>query len=67
MNPIAALLASRLPAGQVVDGFRTETWAVCDRVPPAVVFPAGAEEVAAVRSMARDGGWRVGPGGKGGP
>lgn len=65
MNPIAALLASRLPEGQVVDGFRTEIWAVCDRVPHAVIFPEGEEEVAVVLSMASEEGWRCVPVGKG--
>lgn len=65
MNPVAALLASQLPEGQVVDGFRAEAWAVCDRVPRAVVFPEGEYEVAQVLSMASAEGWRCVPSGKG--
>ncbi len=65
MNPIAALLASQLPEGQVVDGFRAEAWAVCDRVPHAVVFPESQNEVAQVLSMASAQGWRCVPSGKG--
>ena len=65
MNPIAALLASQLPEGEVVEGFRAEAWAVSDRVPQAVVFPEGEYEVAQVLSMASAEGWKCVPSGKG--
>ena len=65
MNPIAALLASQLPEGQVVEGFHAEAWAVCDRVPRAVVFPESEHEVAQVLTMASAEGWRCVPSGKG--
>ena len=65
MNPIAALLSSQLPEGQVVDGFRAEDWAVCERVPHAVVFPEDEYEVAKVLSMASAEGWQCVPSGKG--
>ena len=65
MNPIAALLASQLPEGRVVDGFRAEAWAVCDRIPHAVVFPESEHEVAQVLGMASAQGWRCVPSGKG--
>ena len=65
MNPIAALLDSQLPEGQVLDGFRAEAWAVCDCVPHAVVFPESEHEVAQVLTMASEEGWRCIPTGKG--
>ncbi len=65
MNPIAALLSSQLPEGQVVEGFRAEEWAVCDRVPQAVVFPEDEYQVAKVLSMASAEGWQCVPSGKG--
>ena len=65
MNPIAALLASQLPEGQVVEGFHAEAWAVCDRVPRAVVFPKSEYEVAQILTMASAEGWRCVPSGKG--
>ena len=65
VNPVAALLASQLPEGQVVDGFRAEAWAVCDRVPHAVAFPESEDEVAQVMTMATAEGWRCVPSGKG--
>jgi len=65
VNPIAALLSSQLPEGQVVEGFRADAWAVCDRVPHAVVFPEDEYEVAKVLSMASAEGWQCVPAGKG--
>ena len=65
MNPIAALLASQLPEGQVVEGFRAEAWAVYDRVPRAVVFPESEYEVAQILTMAGAEGWQCVPSGKG--
>ncbi len=65
MNPIAALLASQLPEGQVVEGFRAEAWAVGDRVPRAVVFPESEYEVAQILTMASAEGWQCVPSGKG--
>ena len=65
MNPIAALLSSQLPEGQVVEGFRAEAWAVGDRVPHAVVFPEDEYEVAKILAMASTEGWQCVPSGKG--
>jgi len=65
VNPIAALLASQLPEGQVVEGFRAEAWAVYDRVPRAVVFPESEYEVAQILTMASAEGWQCVPSGKG--
>jgi len=65
VNPIAALLASQLPEGQVVEGFRAEAWAVGDRVPRAVVFPESEYEVAQILTMASAEGWQCVPSGKG--
>ncbi|GMR13585.1 MAG: FAD-binding oxidoreductase [Gemmatimonadota bacterium] len=65
MNALAAVLSERLPEGQVVEGFRAEQWAVCDRVPQAVVFPESEAEVAEVLRLASQEGWTVVPAGKG--
>ncbi len=65
MNALAAALSRRLPEGQVVEGFRAEQWAVCDRVPQAVVFPESESEVAEVMRLATQEGWTVVPAGKG--
>ena len=65
MNPLASALSARLPEGQVIEGFRAEQWAVCDRVPQAVVFPESESEVAEVMRLATQEGWSVVPAGKG--
>ncbi len=66
MNPLAGLLTDRLSEPQVVDGFEAERWAVCGRVPQAVVFPESTEQVAEILSLSSDEGWRCIPGGRGG-
>ncbi len=65
MNPLAGLLSERLSEAQVVDGFDTERWAVCGRVPQAVVFPESEEQVAEVLSLSSEEGWQCIPGGRG--
>ncbi len=65
MNPLAELLSERLSKEQVIDGFDTEAWAVCGRVPQAVVFPESEAQVAEVLSLSSEEGWRCVPGGKG--
>jgi glycolate oxidase FAD binding subunit len=59
------MLSGLLPEGQVLEGFRTEEWAICDRVPEAVAFPESDEQVAAVLRMAEVQGWTCVPVGKG--
>ncbi len=65
MNPVAGLLSERLSEAQVVDGFETERWAVCGRVPQAVVFPQSEEQVAEILSLSSEEGWQCIPGGRG--
>ena len=65
MNPLARLLSERLSEAQVVDGFETERWAVCGRVPQAVVFPESEEQVAEVLSLSSEEGWQCIAGGRG--
>ena len=65
MNPVAGLLSDRLSEAQVVDGFETERWAVCGRVPQAVVFPQSEEQVAEILSLSSEEGWQCIPGGRG--
>ncbi len=65
MNPLAALLSEHLSEAQVVEGSETERWAVCGRVPQAVVFPESEEQVAEVLSLSSEEGWRCVPGGRG--
>ena len=65
MNPLAGLFSERLSKAQVVDGFDTEAWAVCGRVPQAVVFPESEEQVAEILSLSSEEGWRCVPGGRG--
>ena len=65
MNPLAGLLSERLSEEQVVEGFETERWAVCGRVPQAVVFPKSEEQVAEILSLSSEEGWRCFPGGRG--
>ncbi len=65
MNSLAGLLSERLSKEQVVDGFDTEAWAVCGRVPQAVVFPESEEQVAEILSLSSEEGWRCVPGGRG--
>jgi glycolate dehydrogenase FAD-binding subunit len=62
---IGTLISGLLPDGQVLEGFRAEPWAVCDRVPEAVAFPETDDEVASVLCMARTHGWTCVPAGKG--
>jgi glycolate oxidase FAD binding subunit len=66
LNPLADLLSGRLSNAQVIDGFETERWAVCGRVPQAVVFPECVEQVAEVLSLSSEEGWHCVPGGRGG-
>ena len=65
MNPLADLLSERLSKAQVVEGFETERWAVCGRVPQAVVFPESDEQVAEVLSLSCEEGWHCVLGGRG--
>ena len=65
MNPLAGLLSERLSKAQVLDGFDTEPWAVCGRLPQAVVFPQSEEQVANILSLSSEEGWRCVPGGRG--
>ncbi len=66
MNSLAGMLTGRLSAAQVVDGIEAEHWAVCGRIPQAVVFPESEEQVAEILSMSSEEGWQCIPGGKGG-
>ena len=65
MNPLAGLLSERLSKAQVVEGVDTEPWAVCGRVPQAVVFPENEEQVAEILSLSSEEGWHCVPGGRG--
>ena len=65
MNPVAGVLSERLSKAQVVDGFDTEPWAVCGKLPQAVVFPESEEQVAEILSLSSEEGWRCVPGGRG--
>ena len=65
MNPVAGLLSDRLSEAQVVAGFETERWAVCGRVPQAIVFPQSEEQVAEILSLSSEEGWQCIPGGRG--
>lgn len=65
MNPVAGLLSDRLSKAQVVDGFEAERWAVCGRVPQAVVFPESEEQVGEILSLSSEEGWQCIPGGRG--
>ena len=65
MNPLADVLSERLSKAQVVEGFETERWAVCGRVPQAVVFPESDEQVAEVLALSSEEGWHCVPGGRG--
>ena len=62
---MAGLLSDRLSEAQVVAGFETERWAVCGRVPQAVVFPQSEEQVAEILSLSSEEGWQCIPGGRG--
>jgi glycolate oxidase FAD binding subunit len=62
---LAGLLSERLSKAQVIDGFDTEPWAVCGRVPQAVTFPESHEQVAEILSLSSEEGWRCVPGGRG--
>lgn len=66
MNSLAGMLTDRLSAERVVDGIEAERWAVCGRIPQAVVFPESEEQVAEILSMSSEEGWQCIPGGKGG-
>ena len=66
MNPIAARLADELPEGQVLSNCQAEAaWALCERVPQAVVLPETEDEVAQILGMASEHGWRCVPRGRG--
>ena len=65
MNPLARLLSERLSKTQVVDGFETERWAVCERVPQAVVFPESEDQVSEILALSSEEGWHCVPGGRG--
>ena len=65
MNPLVGLLSDRLSEAQVVDGSEAERWAVCGRVPQAVVFPESEEQVAEILSLSGEEGWQCIPGGRG--
>ena len=66
MNSLAGMLTDRLSAERVVDGIEAERWAVCGRIPQAVVFPESEEQVAEILSLSSEEGWQCIPGGKGG-
>ncbi len=66
MNSLAGMLTDRLSAERVVDGIEAERWAVCGRIPQAVVFPENEEQVAEILSLSSEEGWQCIPGGKGG-
>ena len=65
MNPLAGILSERLSKAQVVDGFETEPWAVCGRLPQAVVFPESEAQVAEILSLSSEEGWHCVPAGRG--
>jgi len=65
VNPLAGLLSERLSKAQVVEGFGTERWAVCGRVPQAVVFPENEGQVAEVLTLSSEEGWHCMPAGRG--
>ena len=65
MNPLAGLLSERLSKAQVFEGFETERWAVCGRVPQAVVFPESEEQVAEILALSSGEGWHCVPVGRG--
>jgi len=66
VSTITPLLRSKLSnETQILEGFRAEAWAVCDRVPEAVAFPESGEEVASVLDLCRSQGWTCFPAGKG--
>ena len=65
MNPLAELLSERLSKAQVVDGFETEPWAVCGRLPQAVVFPESEAQIAEILSLSSEEGWHCVPAGRG--
>ena len=65
MNPLAELLTDRLSEAQVADGIEAERWAVCGRVPQAVVFPENEEQVAGIFSLSSEEGWQCIPAGRG--
>lgn len=64
MSDVARRLEGLFPDGQVLEGFRAEPWAVCDRVPAAVVFPENEEQVAEILTVANQEGWSCAPAGK---
>jgi glycolate oxidase FAD binding subunit len=59
------MLCERLSRAQVLEGFHTEAWAVCGRVPQTVVFPENEEQVAEILSLCSEEGWLCVPGGQG--
>jgi glycolate oxidase FAD binding subunit len=65
VNPLAGLLTDRLSEAQVADGNDAERWAVCGRVPQAVVFPESEEQVAEILSLSSEEGWQCMPVGRG--
>lgn len=66
MSTIIPLLRARLSdESQILEGYRADAWAVCDRVPEAVAFPETEDEVAAVLELCRSEGWSCLPAGKG--
>ena len=65
MSSLARVLSERLSKAQVLDGFDTEPWAVCGRLPQAVTFPESQEQVAEILSLSSEEGWRCVPGGRG--
>ena len=54
MNQLAGLFSERLSKAQVAEGFDTEPWAVCGRLPQAVVFPENEEQVAEILSLSSE-------------
>ena len=65
MNAVVARLSGRLQDGQIMDGFQAEAWAICERVPQAVVFPESRDQVAELLSIANEEGWHCIPCGSG--
>ena len=65
MNPLADQLSRRLSKAQVISGFESERWAMCGRVPQAVVFPESEEQVATILALASEEGWHCVPVGRG--
>ena len=65
MNAILARLSGQLQDGQLLDGFQAERWAICERVPKAVVFPENEDQVAELLSIANEEGWHCVPCGRG--